>query len=125
MAETAAHLVDHVLPPLLVRQWVLSVPNRPRWYLEREPKAVIAVLHIFLRVVEAHLRRSCPEASARARFWAVSFVYRFDVSVPWAHKRLPGTRYKVIELAGQLIMSFAPVKVVSARRTILVNWAAL
>jgi hypothetical protein len=68
MAETAAHLVDHVFPPLPVRQWVLSVPKRLRWYLERNPKAVTAVLHIFLRVVEAHLRRSCPEASARARF---------------------------------------------------------
>jgi hypothetical protein len=26
MAETAAHLVDHVIPVVLVRQWVLSVP---------------------------------------------------------------------------------------------------
>jgi hypothetical protein len=68
MAETAAHLVDHVFPPLPVRQWVLSVPNRLRWYLEREPKAVTAVLHIFLRVVEAHLRKNCPGAPARARF---------------------------------------------------------
>jgi hypothetical protein len=31
MAETAAHLVDHVIPPLPVRQWVLSVPKRLRW----------------------------------------------------------------------------------------------
>ncbi len=30
MAETAAHLVDHVIPPLPVRQWVLSVPKRRR-----------------------------------------------------------------------------------------------
>ena len=28
MAETAAHLVDHVFPPLPVRQWVLAVPKR-------------------------------------------------------------------------------------------------
>ncbi len=81
MAETAAHLVDHVFPPLPVRQWVLSVPKRLRWYLEREPGAVTAVLHIFLRVVEAHLRRSCPEVSARARFGAVSFVHRFGASL--------------------------------------------
>lgn len=26
MAETAAHLVDHVLPEVPVRQWVLSLP---------------------------------------------------------------------------------------------------
>jgi hypothetical protein len=31
MAETAAHLVDHVIAPLPVRQWVLSVPKRLRW----------------------------------------------------------------------------------------------
>ncbi len=29
MVETAAHLVDHVLPPLPVRQWVLSVGQHP------------------------------------------------------------------------------------------------
>ena len=40
-----------------------------------------AVLHIFLRVVEAHLRKSCPGASARARFGAVSFVHRFGASL--------------------------------------------
>ena len=55
--------------------------KRLRWYLEREPGAVTAVLHIFLRVVEAHLRRSCPEASARVRFGAVSFVHRFGASL--------------------------------------------
>jgi hypothetical protein len=35
MAETAAHLVDHVLPPLPVRQWVLAVPKRLRYFLHR------------------------------------------------------------------------------------------
>ena len=34
MAERAAHLVDHVLPPdVPVRQWVLSVPHRLRYRL--------------------------------------------------------------------------------------------
>ena len=66
MAETAAHLVDHVLPPLPVRQWVLSVPKRLRWYLEREPRAVSAVLHNLLRVIEAHLRRRTGEPRTRA-----------------------------------------------------------
>ena len=28
MAQTAAHLVDHVIPPVPVRQWVISVPQR-------------------------------------------------------------------------------------------------
>jgi hypothetical protein len=33
MAETAAHLADHVLPRLPVRQWVLSLPRRLRYHL--------------------------------------------------------------------------------------------
>ena len=80
MAETAAHLVDHVFPPLPVRQWVLSVPKRLRWYLEREPQAVTIVLQILLRVIEAHLRQGSG-ASAHARFGAVSFIHRFGASL--------------------------------------------
>jgi len=81
MAEIAAHLVDHVFPPLPVRQWVLSMPKRLRYFLEREPVAASAVLHILLRVVEAHLRKHSPGASAQARFGAVSFVHRFGASL--------------------------------------------
>jgi hypothetical protein len=32
MAETAAHLVDPAPPPLPVRQWVLALPKRLRYY---------------------------------------------------------------------------------------------
>ena len=81
MAESAAHLVDHVFPPLPVRQWVLSVPKRLRFFLEREPKAVSAVLHILLRVIEARLRQRIPGATARAHLGAVSFVHRFGSSL--------------------------------------------
>jgi hypothetical protein len=63
MAETAAHLVDHVFPPLPVRQCVLLAPKRLRYFLEREPAAASAVLHILLRVVEAHLLKRGPGAS--------------------------------------------------------------
>jgi len=72
MAQTAAHLVDHVFPRLPVRQWVLSVPKPLRYFLECEPRALGAVLHIFLRAVETHLRQSSPGASAQARLGAVS-----------------------------------------------------
>jgi hypothetical protein len=33
MAEQAAHLVDHVLPHVPVRQWVLTLPYRLRYLL--------------------------------------------------------------------------------------------
>ncbi|MGA7689942.1 MAG: transposase, partial [Jiangellales bacterium] len=55
--------------------------KRLRWYLEREPAAASAVLHILLRVVEAHLRKSCPGTSVQARFGAVSFVHRFGAAL--------------------------------------------
>ena len=70
MAETAAHLVDHVFPKLPVRQWVLSWPKRLRYFLQRELAAVDAVLHIFLRNVEAALRAHRPGAGPRARLGA-------------------------------------------------------
>ncbi|WP_373509628.1 transposase, partial [Thiocapsa sp.] len=53
------------------------MPKRLRWYLEREPHAVSAILHIFLRVIEAHIRASSPTGSPRARLGAVSYVHRF------------------------------------------------
>ena len=44
MAEAAAHLSDHVFPRLPVRQWVLSVPKRLRYYLQRDKGALNAAL---------------------------------------------------------------------------------
>jgi len=37
MAQTAAHLVDRVIPPVPVRQWVISVPKRLRCFLADRP----------------------------------------------------------------------------------------
>jgi hypothetical protein len=64
MADVAAQLVDQVFPPLPVRQWVLSVPKRPRYFVQRDPEALSAVLHILLRVIEARLRQRSGWASA-------------------------------------------------------------
>jgi hypothetical protein len=36
VVETAAHLTDHVFPRLPVRQWVLAVPKRLRYFLHRD-----------------------------------------------------------------------------------------
>ena len=90
MAQTAAHLVDHVIPPVPVRQWVISVPKRLRGVLGDRPKAVAAVTRIFLDEIEmllCHDRLRCPERiqgdehnmppSTRPRLGAVSFLHRF------------------------------------------------
>jgi hypothetical protein len=56
MAQTAAHLVDRVIPPVPVRQWVISVPKRLRCFLADRPEAVTALTAIFLDEIERLLR---------------------------------------------------------------------
>ncbi len=38
MAQTAAHLVDHIIPRVPVRQWVLSLPIPLRYVSVHPPK---------------------------------------------------------------------------------------
>ncbi len=71
------HLVDHVFPLLPVRQWVLSLPKRLRYFLRHDRRAVTAVLTIFLQVIEQRLRACSPGAAPKARLGAVSFLHRF------------------------------------------------
>ena len=77
MVETAAHLVDHVLPPLPLRQWVLSVPKRLRYFLHDDAALQGVVVRSLLRVVERCLREHSPGSSAAARLGAVVFIHRF------------------------------------------------
>jgi hypothetical protein len=78
MAQTAAHLVDHVLPPVPVRQWVISVPKRLREFLGDRPKAVAVVTRIFLAEIEKLLCSThVTPPSTRPRLGAVSFLHRF------------------------------------------------
>jgi hypothetical protein len=79
MADTAAHLVDRVLPEAPVRQWVLSLPFGLRYRLAYDARLTRDVLQIFVRRVFASLRRR-----ARLRWpiedpqcGAVTFVQRF------------------------------------------------
>jgi hypothetical protein len=81
MAETAAHLTDHVFPRMPVRQWVLSVPKRLRYFLQTDTALQGAVLRIFLRAVERCLREHSPGCSASARIGAVAFIHRFGSSL--------------------------------------------
>ena len=55
MSQTAAHLVDHVIPHVPVRQWVLSLPIPLRVLLAAQPELVTPVLQVMQRVVTRHL----------------------------------------------------------------------
>ena len=79
MAQTAAHLVDHVIPPVPVRQWVISVPKRLRGMLADRPRAVNALTKIFLAEIERLLLAAAggtPDAdmprAARPRLGGIS-----------------------------------------------------
>ena len=50
-------------PP--VRQWVLSVPKRLRYFLQRDGAALNTALRIFLRVVQHNQEAHCPGDRAR------------------------------------------------------------
>ncbi len=81
MAETAAHLVDHVFPHVPMRQFVLSVPKRLRPFLHHRPQTATAVLHILLLALHAILRQACPTAPVGASLGVVSFLHRFGSSL--------------------------------------------
>jgi len=85
MVETAAHLTDHVFPRLPVRQWVLSVPKRLRYFMQRDGAVLNMVLRIFLRVISQSLQSNCPGAAqvdrAALHVGAVAFIHRFGSSL--------------------------------------------
>ncbi len=80
MAETAAHLADHVLPRLPVRQWVLSLPKRLRYPLQHDREALDSALRSVLDAVEQQ-RSRCPGAGPKARTGAVACIHRFGASL--------------------------------------------
>jgi uncharacterized protein (DUF983 family) len=77
MSQTAAHLVDHVIPHVPVRQWVLSLPIPLRVLLAAQPDLVTPVLQVVQRVVTRHLLRPAGLASDDGHGGAVTLIQRF------------------------------------------------
>jgi ribosomal protein S27E len=79
MADTAAHLVDRVLPGVPTRQWVLSLPFPLRYRLAYDRSLATPLLAAFLRAVFASLRRRAHERYGvrRTKCGAVTFLQRF------------------------------------------------
>jgi hypothetical protein len=57
MADSAALLVDKVLPHQPMRQWVLSVPFPLRFLFASQPAVMGKVLVVVCRVIAMHLTR--------------------------------------------------------------------
>ncbi len=77
MAESAALLVDEVLPEAPMRQWVLSFPFQLRFLFANQPVIMGKVLGIVYRALATHLIRKTGYAAASARTGAVTLIQRF------------------------------------------------
>ena len=79
MVDTAAWLVDRVIPEVPVRQWVLSLPYRVRHVCAYDAEVCAAVRGILVRAVSSfYERRARRLGRSRPRAGAVAFVQRFD-----------------------------------------------
>ena len=77
MAQTAASLVDHVIPHVPVRQWVLALPIPLRLLLASRPELLTPVLEVVHRVLTRFLLGRCGLKSGQADSGAVTLIQRF------------------------------------------------
>ena len=77
MAETAALLVDDVLPHKPIRQWVLSFPYPLRFLLSNSPQVMSQVLGIVNRSISTHLIKKAGFKTTQAQTGAVTLIQRF------------------------------------------------
>jgi len=77
MAQTAAHLVDYVIPRVPVRQWVLSLHIPLRLLLAAQPKLVRPVLQVVHRVITRFLLDQAGLKTEQANSSAVTLIQRF------------------------------------------------
>lgn len=79
MANTGAHLVEHVLPDVSIRQWVPAVPFDLGFLMARDPRLLSSVLRIFVDVVSKWHKAKATVPSPKTG--AISFVQRFGSSL--------------------------------------------
>ena len=77
MAESAALLVDEVLPEQPMRQWVLSFPFQLRFLFASRPEIMGRVLGIVYRVIATHLVKKAGHTHQVAKTGAVTLIQRF------------------------------------------------
>jgi Transposase zinc-binding domain len=81
MSETAAHLVDHVIPQVPVRQWVLSLPIPLRLLLAGQPELMTPVLQVVQRVLSRHLLEQAGLKAGEGDCGSVTLIQRFSSDI--------------------------------------------
>ncbi len=78
MTERAAHLVDEVLPPVPIRQWVLTLPYRLRYLLAWDHGLNRAVLAVHTRaLLDFYRQQAQRQGIPVGRTGTVTAVQRF------------------------------------------------
>jgi hypothetical protein len=77
MTDSAALLVDEVLPAKPVRQWVLSLPFALRFLLATDPDALTRVLGIVYRTISGDVLRRARLTRTTGATGAVTLIQRF------------------------------------------------
>jgi hypothetical protein len=81
MSETAAHLVDSVLPAKPIRQWVLSFPFQIRLCLAVQPKVMARALAIAHSAISNYYRKKAGLPKTESMAGAVTLIQRFGGSL--------------------------------------------
>jgi hypothetical protein len=77
MAESAALLVDDVLPHESIRQWVLCFPFQLRFLFASYPQIIGKVLGIVYRTLATHITKKADYNTQTAQTGAVTLIQRF------------------------------------------------
>ena len=78
MAETAAHLVDNILPRVKIRQYVLSVPIPLRYWMASNKKLLTSVHRLVASIIEGfYINQQAPSS----RSGSIAFVQRFGAAL--------------------------------------------
>ena len=86
MAATAAHLIDHVLPDVPYRQWVLTLPYDLRYRAAYDPELMRMILRIFADEVGAWYANAATRPGGQ--WGATTVIQRFNSALrlsPHAH----------------------------------------
>ncbi len=78
MIETSAHLIDHVIPSVPTRQWVLSFPWPLRFLYASRPDVLSRTLGVITRAIETDLiHRAGLTRQSGARSGIITLIQRF------------------------------------------------
>ena len=81
MVATATHLIEGVIPPVEVRQWVISFPFSIRWILLQHVHHQKILQIVFDEIQKMVISKSPAHAPSGAQVGAISFFQNFGATL--------------------------------------------